>query len=162
MEAEAKIIVGVSDARISADPQAALVTYSLGSCIGLALYDPVAKMAGLLHFQLPNASADPARSAEKPLMFGDSGAEHLIRSMEAHGAQRKRMKVKLAGASEMLDEAKMFNIGRRNHTAIRKFLWQQGMLIDAEDIGGPTPRNMCLNVADGKVVIKADSRTTTL
>jgi chemotaxis protein CheD len=162
VEAESKIIVGVSDARISTDPQATLITYSLGSCIGLALFDPAVQMAGLLHFQLPSAAADPARGQEKPLMFGDSGAEQLIKSMEAHGAQRKRMKVKLAGASEMLNDTKAFNIGRRNHTAIRKFLWQQGMLIDAEDIGGPTPRTMSLNVSDGKVIIKADTRTTQL
>ena len=156
------IVVGVSDARTSADPADVIATYSLGSCIGVAVYDPVKKVAGMLHYQLPTATADPARGAEKPLMFADSGMAWLLKEMERHGADRKRLKVKIAGAAEMLADATLFQIGKRNHAAIRKILWQQGIFIDGEDIGGKTPRNLYLTVADGSVVVKAQGQSKTL
>lgn len=156
------IVVGVSDARTSADPADVIATYSLGSCIGVAVYDPVRKVAGMLHYQLPTATADPARGEEKPLMFADTGMAWLLKEMEKHGADRKRLKVKIAGAAEMLADATLFQIGKRNHASIRKILWQQGIFIDGEDVGGKTPRNLYLSVADGSVVVKAQGQSKTL
>lgn len=138
------------------------MTYSLGSCIGVALYDPVVKVAGMLHFQLPTATLDPERSRQQPMMFADSGMAVLLREMEKYGAQKRRMKVKLAGAAQMWNDGNLFNIGRRNHAAIRKILWQNGMFLDGEDIGGTAPRNLYLNVADGSVVIKMQGMTKKL
>lgn len=155
-------VVNVSDAKTSASAADVLVTYSLGSCIGVALYDRVAKVAGMLHYQLPTSTLDPDRARQNPLMFADTGMDWLLREMESHGGQRKRMSVKLAGAAQMLNDANLFNIGKRNHAAIRKLLWQQGMFIDAEDVGGATPRTMYLNVADGTVTIKAQQQTREL
>jgi chemotaxis protein CheD len=162
VDCESHIVVGVSDAKISSDPAAELVTHALGSCIGVALYDPAAQMAGLLHFQLPSAADDPQRAAEKPLMFADSGMQRLVGSMEEHGAARNRMVVKIAGGAEMLDEGKVFNIGRRNHTSIRKILWRYGMLIEAEDVGGSAPRTLYFKVADGKLRVKSGPSSKTL
>jgi chemotaxis protein CheD len=153
------VVVNISDAKVSNDPQAVLATYSLGSCIGISLYDPAVKVGGLLHFQLPTSTLDPDRARQRPLMFADTGMECLIREMEKLGAQRKRMKVNMAGAAQMLNDAGMFNIGRRNHAAIRKILWQYGMFIASEDIGGTAPRNVYLNIADGTVTIKTQGAT---
>ena len=156
------IVVNVSDAKVSADPQDVIATYSLGSCIGVALYDPVRKVGGMLHFQLPTSTLDADRARQLPTMFADTGMALLIQQMEALGAEKRRLKVKLAGAAQMLNDAAMFNIGKRNHAAIRKLLWQYGMFIDGEDVGGKSPRNLYLKVADGEVTIKTQGQTVAL
>lgn len=148
--------VAVSAAKISSDLDATLATHSLGSCIGVCLYDAQVPMAGLLHYQLPSSTLDTKRAHEQPLMFADTGLAALLTSMEAHGATPKRMKVKLAGGAEMLNDSKAFSIGRRNYTAIRKLLWQRGMLIEREDVGGTAPRSLYMRVVDGSVTVKSN------
>src|SRR4051812_16266391 len=120
------ITIDVSDARTSIDPGQVLATGALGSCIGVCLYDPQARVAGLLHYELPSASLDPAKAREKPFMFADTGMTLLLAEMESLGAQKKRIKVKLAGGADTAGAATMPQIGKRNHAAIRKILWQQG------------------------------------
>ena len=147
-------IVNISDARVSRDPREVLATYSLGSCIAVALYDPVAAVGGILHYPLPTSSLDAERAKANPAMFADSGMQLLLREMTALGAVQRRLKVHVAGGAHMLNDAGYFNIGKRNHTAIRKLLWQAGMFVEHEDVGGTSPRNVYLNITDGTVVIK--------
>jgi chemotaxis protein CheD len=153
------ITINVSDARASGDPADTLVTYSLGSCIGVCLYDPIARVAGLLHYQLPTSTMDKAKADNNPFMFADTGMGALLPMMEALGAQKRRLKVKLAGGAAMLNDASSFNIGKRNHAAIRKILWQHGMFIESEDVGGGAPRTVYLRVADGSLTIKSGGVT---
>jgi chemotaxis protein CheD len=157
-----KIIVGVSDAKVSGDPADVLATYSLGSCIGVSMYDPAAKIGGLLHFQLPSASLDAERAKGNPMMFADSGLQHLLREMQGAGAEKRRLKVKLAGGAQMLNDAALFNIGKRNHAAIRKALWQQGLFVDAESVGGGSPRTLFLSVGDGTLTLKCGGESCDL
>lgn len=156
------IVVNISDAKVARRADDMLATYSLGSCIGVAMYDATARVGGMLHFQLPSSSLDADRAREAPLMFADTGMAHLIDALVASGAQENRMRVSMAGAAQMLNDAGTFNIGRRNHAAIRKILWERGLLIAGEDIGGKTPRNLYLSVADGKVTVKAGGDTRAL
>ena len=72
------------------------------------------------------------------------------------------MSVKLAGGAEMLNDAAMFSIGRRNYTAIRKVLFQHGMLVQKEDVGGSDPRTVSLRVADGAVTVKSNGNIYSL
>jgi chemotaxis protein CheD len=157
-----QLTVNISDAKVSADPQVVLATYSLGSCIGLTLYDPQTKVGGMLHFQLPTSTIDAARAAQNPFMFADTGFAHLLHDLVVSGAEKKRLKVRLAGAAQMLNDAKLFDIGRRNHTALRKILWQHGMFVEAEHVGGSAPRTMYLAVADGSVTLKMGQETISL
>jgi chemotaxis protein CheD len=157
-----QINVNISDAKVSGNAGDVLATYSLGSCIGVALWDPQCPMAGLLHFQLPNASMDASRAQSNPFMFGDSGLSSLIDEMVKKGANKKRLKVKIMGGAKMLNDNSTFDIGRRNHTAIRKALWQHGLFVDKEDCGGTTPRTVYLHVADGKLVMKRGAETVNL
>ncbi len=152
----------MADAKVERDPSAVVATYSLGSCIAVAVYDPVAHVGGMLHYQLPTSTLDPDRAKQNPMMFADTGIELLLKSIFELGAQPKRLKVKLAGAAQILDDKGTFNIGRRNHAAIRKVLWQHGLLIDGEDIGGTVPRNLYLHIADGTVISKSKEREITL
>jgi chemotaxis protein CheD len=157
-----RVIVQVSDAKVSADPQDMLITYSLGSCIGVCLYDPAAHVGGMLHYQLPDSALDPAKARESPFMFADTGMRLLLEALASMGADRKRMRLKAAGGAGMVGGPQGFDIGKRNHLAIRKIAWQQRLFIDAEDVGGNSPRNMYLDMADGAVVIKTNGSEKTL
>ncbi len=152
------ITISISDARVSNDPRATLVTYSLGSCIGVSVYDPAVRVGGMLHFQLPAADPDTARAKANPLMYADTGMAWLLEKMAAMGAVERRMQIIIAGAAQMFDDKGVFNIGRRNHTAIRKVLWQRGLFINREEIGGTSPRNLYLSIADGAVLIKSSGQ----
>jgi chemotaxis protein CheD len=156
------VIVNISDAKVSADPTAVLVTYSLGSCIGVTLFDPVTKVGGLLHFQLPTSTLDTQRAKQNPFMFADTGFAQLLGNVTSQGGVKKRLKVRLAGAAQMLNDSALFDIGRRNHAALRKILWQNGMFIDAEHVGGNAPRTMYLAIADGSVTLKMGQETLTI
>ena len=151
-----RLIVNVSDAKVSSNPEEVLMTYSLGSCIGVCLYDPVTHIGGILHYQLPNSDMDPNRAKERPCMFADTGMKNIIKQLVELGANEKRLNVKVAGAAAIATGPKGFDIGKRNHMAIRKLTWSNGMFIDAEDVGGNSPRNMYLNIADGSVTIRCN------
>lgn len=152
-----KIIVNVSDAKVSNNPVDVLTTYSLGSCIAVCLYDPGTHIGGMLHYQLPSSALEPDRAQKKPFMFADSGMEIMIEKLLSMGAHKKRMQVKIAGGAAMDTGPKGFDIGKRNHLALRKVLWQHGMFLDAEDVGGNSPRNMYMNLDDGSVTVKSNT-----
>ena len=79
----------------------------------------------------------------------------LIKKLLSMGAGKKRMKVKIAGGANMAVGPKGFDIGKRNYLSIRKILWKEGLFVDAEDIGGSSPRNMYLNMGDGSVTVRS-------
>jgi len=150
-----RIVVDISDAKISSNAQDVLTTYSLGSCIGVCMYDPVVHIGGMLHYQLPNSILDKPKAERFPFMFADTGMAVMVKKLLAMGAGAKRMQVKIAGGASMNTGPRGFDIGKRNYLSIRKLLWKNGMFIDAEDVGGTSPRNMYLNVADGSVTIRS-------
>lgn len=159
---QSDIIVQISDAKISASPAERIVTYSLGSCIGLCLYDYSQKIGGMLHFQLPDSKIDSGTAASNPFKFADTGTEVLYNKLISLGAHPKKIKVTMAGGASMDAGPKGFDIGKRNILAIRKVLWKKGLFIDAEDVGSNGFRNMYLAIGDGTVTIKTAQSATTL
>lgn len=151
-----RVIINVSDGRVSNNPMDIMATYSLGSCIGICLYDLVAHIGGMLHYQLPSSMMDAKRAEENPMMFADTGMNILMREMLALGANKKRMQVRIAGGAAMDNGPKGFDIGKRNHLAIKKILWQNSMFLDAEDIGGTSARNLYMNIANGVVTVRTN------
>lgn len=153
----AERVVGVADLKTSATPEERLITYALGSCLGIVVYDPVVRVAGMLHVMLPTGTIDPAKMQDKPAMFVDSGIPLLFKECYKLGAKKERMQVKVAGgahagASEADDR---FQIGKRNMIALRKLLWKNGVMIHANDTGGvQTSRTMWVEVATGDVTLK--------
>lgn len=137
--------------KVSREPDSVVVTYALGSCIGLALHDPVACVGGLLHLMLPESSLDAASAAQHPFRYADSGVPLLLRAMLEAGAQRNRLRVVVAGGAAVMDDAGVFNIGRRNTAAVKKLLWKAGLPVHAEDTGGVNSRTVGLEVATGRV-----------
>lgn len=150
-----QLTVGISDMKVSADPADFIVTYSLGSCIGLTLHDPVARIGGMIHCMLPVSKIDTARAATNPEMFVDTGVPYLLQVMYGMGAQRKRIVAKVAGASSLLDEKGTFKIGERNYLVLRKVLWKNEILISAEDVGGTIARTMYLHINSGLTILRA-------
>ena len=131
------LIVGVGDMKVSNDPNAVLVTYSLGSCIGVGVYDPAVKVAGLLHYMLPESSLDPTKARRNPFMFGDTGIPMLFKETYRYGAKKSRLKVMVAGGAQILDQNGLFNIGKRNHALLRKMLWKNNKGRDNAPRGYP-------------------------
>lgn len=147
-------IVGVSDMKISDDPKVTLVTYALGSCIGLIIYDPVVKVGGLLHYMLPESSLDEEKAEKNPCMFADTGIPALFKATYKLGAKKQRMKVFVFGGAQVLDQKGFFNIGKRNYMALRKMLFKNNVLIDYEDVGGNMNRTIRLEIESGDVYNK--------
>jgi chemotaxis protein CheD len=146
--------VGIAEMKVSADPGDVLVTYALGSCVGVSLYDPVGRVGGLIHCMLPLSRIDPAKAEKNPLMYVDTGMSVLLQAMFDQGAQRKSLVAKVAGASRIMDAGGVFNIGERNYTVVRKVLWKNEILIAGEDVGGSVPRTMYLYLDSGRTLLK--------
>ena len=155
------IIVGVGDMQVSNNPEAVLATYSLGSCIGIAIYDPVAKVGGLLHYMLPESSLDSVKAKKNPYMFGDSGIPLLFKSSYQLGAKKNRIKVMALGGAQILDQNGLFNIGKRNHTIVRKMFWKNNVMVDYEAVGGTVNRTIKLSVDSGEAWLKVSGESAT-
>ncbi len=139
-----------------------LVTYSLGSCVGVTIYDPVACVGGMIHCMLPLSKIDLGKASRSPAMFVDTGVPMLFEAAYRLGAKKNRIALKVAGASRILDEKGTFKIGDRNYAVLRKMLWKNNVLITAEDVGGAVPRTMSLEIATGRVTIKSRGNITEL
>ncbi|MGA3042540.1 MAG: chemotaxis protein CheD [Bryobacteraceae bacterium] len=146
----ANIIVGIADCRIAKLPDQVLVTYALGSCIAVAIHDPVAGVGGLLHYMLPESAISPAKAGENPYMFADTGNPLLFRRAYEYGAEKRHLVVRVAGGAQVMDREGIFNIGKRNYLALRKILWKAGVLVEAEDVGGSASRTVRLEVGSGR------------
>lgn len=150
-----QIIIDIADCRVSRDANDVLVTYSLGSCLGVAIYDPEARVGGIIHCMLPLASIYPQKAESRPFMFVDSGMARFLGMLFDLGVSRSRAVVKVAGCARILDNSNLFRIGERNYTVVRKILWKNGLMIKAEDIGGSISRTLRLEVATGRCSIRS-------
>ena len=148
------LVVDIADLAVSKDSDTTLITYSLGSCIGVSIWDPVARVGGLLHYMLPESSLAPDKAKNNPAMFCDTGIPKMFRAAYELGAIKKRLSVKVTGGSQLLDNNGTFNIGKRNYLALRKIFWKNGVMIDGEDVGGSISRTLRLNLANGEVILK--------
>ncbi len=143
-------VIGIADCQISKEPDSILVTHALGSCIAVLIYDPVARVGGLLHYMLPESNIDQVKAKSQPFMFADTGIPALFHAAYAKGGEKKRMTVTVIGGAQVLDSGGVFNIGKRNYLACRKILWSAGVMIHAEEVGGNLSRTVRLDVASGK------------
>jgi len=152
-------IVGVADMVVSNDSSAEIVTYSLGSCLGITVYDAVKKIGGLLHLMLPDSTIAAAKAANSPYMFVDTGVPRLFHAVYSLGAERSRLEVRVAGGAQLLDERGIFNIGARNFNALTKLLAQNGLQAHATDVGGLSSRTVRLDLSTGQVSVKPPGAT---
>jgi len=146
--------VGIGDMKVACGDDAIVITHSLGSCIGVSVHDDVARVGGILHYQLPLSNANPQKAVERPFMFADTGIPALFKAAYDLGAERRRLKVKVAGGASVMDDHDVFNIGERNYMVLKKIFWKNGILITAEDVGGEMWRTMKLDIGTGRLLIK--------
>jgi chemotaxis protein CheD len=158
----ANVIIGIAEMAVSDHADDVLVTYSLGSCLGVAIYDPVLKVGGMIHCMLPLSKVDPDKAAERPAMFVDTGLPRLLTDLFQRGMQRSRAVIKVAGAANVLDHQDLFKIGERNYTVLRKILWKNSMLIAGEDVGGHVSRTVRLEIATGRFVVRSGGKEVEL
>ena len=150
-----KYIVGISEMIVSDNPEDLIITYSLGSCVGLTLYEPRLRIGGLIHCMLPLSKIDPARALERPCMFTDTGVPLLLTTLIGMGAEKRNLIAKVAGAASLLDNNGSFNIGERNQVILRKLLWKNQILIQGEETGGTKARTMSLNMENGVTMLRS-------
>ena len=153
-----KTIIGISDMKVSRDPEELLITFSLGSCIGVVIWDPLAKVGGLLHYMLPQAKLDEKKARKKPYMFANTGIPLLFKEAYRLGAKKNHLQVKAFGGSQLLDSSNIFNIGQRNYQIMRRMFEKNNIKIAAEDIGGSVNRTVSLEIGTGRTVLKVSGR----
>lgn len=151
------ITVGIGGLEVSDDRGSVIITHGLGSCIAVVLYDPVRKAGGMLHFQLPTAQLSPERARQSPGTFADTGIPLLFEKMYAIGSQKRNIVVKAAGGGNFHGDSGTFDIGKRNHTTMRKIFWKAQVLVAAEDVGGNRSRTVRLFLDTGQVTVQSGS-----
>ncbi|MBN1477201.1 chemotaxis protein CheD [Candidatus Sumerlaeota bacterium] len=147
------ITVGIADLKVSGDPEAEIVTYALGSCIGVALWDEEARVGGILHFMLPDSKMNREKARTTPALFADTGLPLLFREAYHLGAEKSRIVVRLVGGANILNDNSLFNIGERNHRAATHILTGNSVRILAESVGGNESLSMRLHVGSGAVSV---------
>ena len=154
LAAASRRLVGIGELAVSTDRGVTITTHAVGSCIAVCIYDPVAAVAGMLHFLLPESTINPERAERHPAVFADTGIPLLFQTAYDHGLAKQRAIVKLVGGAEMPQTTGgWFNTGRRNLLAARNLLWQNGVFVSAEDVGGTEARTVHMSVADGRLQV---------
>ena len=148
------IKVGMADYKVGCAP-AILISYGLGSCIGVSLYDSQAKVGGLLHIMLPDSTQ--ARSTDNPAKFADTGVSLMLNDVIKLGANKNRLVAKIAGGSQMFAFANatdIMRVGARNAEAVKKILKELNIKLIAEDTGGNYGRTVQIDLENGVYKVK--------
>lgn len=143
-------VVGIADMKMCRAP-GELVTYALGSCIGICLYDNVIKLAVMVHIMLPSVPAN-VPAGNSVYKFADTGVKEAVRKMTTFGAVKGRITAKIAGGAKMFDtfgDAEWGNIGERNAKSVREALRKEGIRIVAEDVGANYARTLHFDAETG-------------
>jgi chemotaxis protein CheD len=148
------IKVGMADLQTARYPDI-LTTLGLGSCVGIALFDQVKKIAGLAHIMLPSSKLVVNNS--NIAKFADTGIEKLLEEMLKLGANKSNITAKMAGGAQMFsfsDSSDVMRIGARNVASTKEKLKELGIPVISEDTGGSYGRTIELHSASGKLLIK--------
>ena len=133
-----------------------ITTLGLGSCVGIALRDPVTKIGGMAHIMLPDSTS--IRNNTNIPKFADTGIEELVKQVVAKGASRARLVAKIAGGAQMFafqTKSDMVRIGERNVEASKKKLRELKIPILAEDTGKNYGRTVIFYPETGDFIIRA-------
>jgi chemotaxis protein CheD len=153
-----EVVVGVGDCRVANPPAATLTTYALGSCVALVVFDWKTKIGGLLHAMLPDSSIDAGRAVSNPFVYVDTGVAKLFKRLEELGCSKHSFRCCVAGGANMMADSAHFEIGKRNHLALKRMLWRMGVFIDHEDVGGNESRSVRLDLDSGRIDLRVGNR----
>lgn len=138
-----------------------LYSLGLGSCIGVAIYDPALKIGGLIHILLPTCQGFENGNHVRT-KFADSGITELVETLLRAGASRARMKAKMAGGASMFvtnGTSSVHEVGKRNIESSRNTLKKLGVELIAYDTGGNKGRTIYFDIETGQLTIKTVDRT---
>jgi len=144
-----KVIIGIGEYAVERNP-AILVTLGLGSCVGVCIRDPSAKVGGMVHVMLPDSGG---KNVPNPGKYADTGIAKLVEDLEKMGASKLKMEAKIAGGAAMF-QGKSLNIGAKNVEAVKKHLRKHGIKLVAEDTGGNRARSIEYDLETGKLLIR--------
>lgn len=151
------ITIGISDLKVCRKPDV-LVTYALGSCVGICLMDTIAGVGGMSHIMLPD-STQAVNGAATPMRFADTAIPMLVHEMTLMGANRSRLTAKIAGGAVMFSTASdRFNIGERNVSAVKDVLRHEGIPVIAQDTGLDYGRTVFFYTDTGIMEVKAAAK----
>lgn len=156
------VVVPMAGFEVDSKPSTTLITFALGSCVGLVVYDRVRKIGGLLHYMLPSSASSPHKAICKPGMFCDTGTPLLLERMMEAGARKEDLVVKVVGGGVINDPTGVFAIGRRNCLAIRGLLESWELRAMAWDVGGRHSRTVGLDVGSGRTFVRTRGREVEL
>lgn len=148
-----EIKVGIGDMQFGRG-EGTIVTYALGSCIGITFYDPAIRLGALLHILLPERTGDADQNLYK---YANTGIQETLRKLTAFGMVKSRTVVKIAGGAKMFElcgKSEFGNIGQRNINMVKQILQAERIHISGEDTGGTIARTMVLDLATGRVSIR--------
>ena len=150
-----KITIGIADMKL-AKGQGMLITYALGSCIGICLHDPLLKLGAMVHIMLP---VNMETNRTNTMKYADTGLRETLRQMEAMGANRTRITAKIAGGAKMFETgAALGNIGQRNIESVHLNLKKEGIRLLKEDVGGSVARTLLFDVNSGLGCVRCYGR----
>jgi len=134
-----------------------LITYALGSCIGICLYDQKIKLASLIHIMLP-LNMEPGR--KNTMKYADTGLRETLKMMVARGASKSRITAKIAGGAKMFEVSggSLGNIGQRNIESVHMHLKREGIVLLKEDVGGSVARTLLFDPATGMACVRCYGR----
>ncbi len=154
------ILVGIGGIAISNTPGKSIKTLALGSCVGVLIYCPHLKIAGLVHVALPASKIFEEKSKKLPGYFADTGVRELIKEFKNRGVKAPgELVVKMVGGANVMDPDNVFNIGKRNALSVKKNLWKNKLSLSGEDIGGAHSRTVWIEVDTGSVFISTPGRS---
>lgn len=152
---ENSIKIGIADMKM-AKKDGMLITYALGSCIGICLYDPQIKLGAMVHIMLPLNMEAGRKNA---LKYADTGICETLKQMESNGALRRRIVAKIAGGAKMFEvSGSLGNIGQRNIDSVHMILRREGITLLKEDVGGTTARTLLFDVSNGLCCVRCYGR----
>jgi len=152
------VTVGIGEWVVSANPEALIKTYALGSCVAVIIWDAKVRVGGMIHVALPDSSVDPQKAIDRPGYFADTGLPLMIEEMKKLGASRAGVWVKIAGGASVMDPNGFFDIGKRNVLAVKRILWKSSLGPVGEDTGGSSSRTVSLAVGDGETLLSSGPR----
>ncbi|HLN63343.1 MAG TPA: chemotaxis protein CheD [Symbiobacteriaceae bacterium] len=154
------VAVGLGELKSGSRPEQVLVCYGLGSCIGLTLLDPVARVGVMVHVVLPDSSLGRGQLV-LPGKFADTAVPAAIAEAVKLGAMRSRLIARMAGGARMLNvvgTGSKLDIGNRNAEAVRVALTEHGLRLMADDTGGTYGRTLHLYMGTGRLLVSTVGR----
>jgi len=148
--------VGIADMKVCVSPNG-VMTLGLGSCVGIAIRDPMTKIGGLVHIMLPDSRAITS-GQHNIAKFADTGIDELVRQMERAGARRARMVAKIAGGANMFNFQggnAVGQVGERNAEAARAKLRELRIPLLADDTGANYGRTVIFYPETGDYIVRA-------